>query len=114
MLEAAWIILCVANPLTFAAAYWAAKNAIGAIMSEVQDAVNAVTAQLEQARSEIVAEIEYLEAAVADGTPVDLTALKAAAQALDDVVAAVPAAEAPAEATEAPAEAPAEAEAVTD
>ena len=60
-------------------------------MSEVQDAVDSVVAQLSKAKAEIVSEIESLEAAVVSGEPVDLTALKAAAQALDDVVVDVPA-----------------------
>lgn len=56
------------------------------IMSEVQDAVDAVVAQLGKARAEIVAEIANLEAQIGAGEAPDLTALKAAAQALDDVV----------------------------
>lgn len=55
-------------------------------MSEVQDAVDAVVAQLGKARAEIVAEIANLEAQIGAGEAPDLTALKAAAQALDDVV----------------------------
>lgn len=53
------------------------------IMSDIQDAVDAVTAQLGKAKTEIVAAINELETREPD---VDLTALKAAAQALDDVV----------------------------
>ena len=56
------------------------------VMSEVQNAVDAVVAQLGKAKEEIVAEIAGLEAAVAAGEVPDLTSLKAAAQALDDVV----------------------------
>lgn len=61
-------------------------STLGEIVSEIQDAVDAVTAQLGHAKDEIVSEIAKLEAAVVAGDPVDLTALKAAAQALDDVV----------------------------
>lgn len=55
-------------------------------MSETQDAVDAVAAQLGKAKAEIVSKIDDLEAQVAAGETPDLTALKAAAQALDDVV----------------------------
>lgn len=56
------------------------------IMSEAQAAVDQVVEQLGKAKDEIVGEIAKLEEQVAAGQPVDLTALKAAAQALDDVV----------------------------
>jgi len=59
-------------------------------MSEIQSAVDAVVEQLSRAKGEIVAEIAKLEAAVVAGEPVDLTALKDAAQALDDVVVDAP------------------------
>lgn len=52
-------------------------------MSEVQDAVDAVVVQLVSAKEEILAEIAALEA---QEPSIDLSALKAAAQALDDVV----------------------------
>lgn len=58
-------------------------NYVGARMSEVQDAVDAVVVQLDKAKGEIVAAIAELEAREPS---VDLTALKAAAQSLDDVV----------------------------
>lgn len=54
-------------------------------MSESQDAVDAVTAQLGKAKDEILAEVAALQAQVDAGQPVDLTALKAAAQGLDDL-----------------------------
>lgn len=103
MLQTAFVLLCVVNPLTIFAAYLAAKSALGGVMSEVQSAVDAVTNQLVKAQAEIVSEINNLEAAVAAGEPVNLDALKAAAQALDDVVADAPAAE-EAPADEAPAD----------
>ncbi len=52
----------------------------------VQDAVDAIVAQLGKAKAEILSEIEVLKAAVAAGETPDLSALEAAAQALDDVV----------------------------
>lgn len=55
-------------------------------MSEIQAAVDAVTEQLDKAKGEILDQIEILEAAVAAGAVPDLSALKAAAQALDDIV----------------------------
>lgn len=65
---------------------WVRYMVEGVVMSEVQDAVDQIVAQLAKAKAEIVSEIESLEAAVVAGETVDLTALKAAAQALDDVV----------------------------
>lgn len=59
-------------------------------MSEVQDAVDSVVAQLGRAKEEILGEISALEAVVASGEVPDLSALKQAAQALDDVVADAP------------------------
>ncbi|MCV7354483.1 hypothetical protein [Mycolicibacterium fluoranthenivorans] len=55
-------------------------------MSATQDAVDAIAAQLTRAKDEISSEITKLEEQVAQGQAPDLTALKAAAQALDDVV----------------------------
>jgi hypothetical protein len=55
-------------------------------MSETQDAVDAVSAQLGKAKDEIVAKIDDLQAQVDAGETPDLTALRAAAQSLDDVV----------------------------
>lgn len=56
------------------------------IVSAAQDAVDAVTAQLGKAKDEILGEIANLEAQVAAGQAPDLTALKAAADALDGIV----------------------------
>lgn len=75
----------------------------GAIMSEAQNAVDAVVAQLDKAKAEISAQIAELESRE---PAVDLSALKAAAQSLDDVVVDVPVEEPPVE--EPPVEAPAE------
>jgi hypothetical protein len=61
-------------------------NRLGVVMGEVQDAVDAIVVQLGKAKDEILAEIANLEAQIAAGETPDLTALKAAAQALDDVV----------------------------
>ncbi|MBB3752508.1 hypothetical protein FHT44_005020 [Mycolicibacterium sp. BK634] len=55
-------------------------------MTAVQDTVDALTAQLGKAKDEIIAKVADLEAQVAAGEAPDLTALKAAVQALDDVV----------------------------
>ncbi|QRY51771.1 hypothetical protein [Mycolicibacterium septicum] len=52
-------------------------------MSEVQNAVDAVVAQLAKAKAEIVTAIEELRNREPD---VDLSALTAAAQGLDDIV----------------------------
>lgn len=59
------------------------KRLEGIIMSASQDAVDAVVAQLGKATDEIKAEIAALEAREPS---VDLSALKTAAQALDDIV----------------------------
>lgn len=84
-------------------------------MGAEQDAVDAVVTQLGKAKDEIISKIADLEAQVAAGETPDLSALKAAAQALDDVVPdaveEAPVEEAPAEepapVEEAPAEEPA-------
>lgn len=55
-------------------------------MSAAQDAVDQITTQLGNVKDEIVGKIADLEAQIAAGETPDLTALKAAAQALDDVV----------------------------
>lgn len=60
------------------------------IMSESQDAVDAVVGQLGKAKDEILAEVADLEAQVAAGVAPDLSALKAAAQALDNLNSDVP------------------------
>lgn len=91
MLEAAFALLFVINPLTLMAAILITKEVF---MSEVQSAVDAVVAQLGKAKDEIVSKIAdveaQLEAASVPAEVVDLSALKAAAQALDDVVADAP------------------------
>lgn len=56
------------------------------IMGAVQDAVNQITTQLGKAKNEILDKITDLETQIAAGETPDLTELKAAAQALDDVV----------------------------
>jgi hypothetical protein len=56
------------------------------LMGAVQDAIDQVTSQLDKAKDEILTEIANLESQVAAGQAPDLTALKAAAQGLDDVV----------------------------
>ena len=55
-------------------------------MSEVQDAIDAIATQLVKAKDEIVSQIAGLEMQIGSGVTPDLTALKAAAQALDDIV----------------------------
>lgn len=59
------------------------------ITMSVQDAVNAVTSQLRKAQAEIVAKIDDVQAqldAAGVAQDIDLSALTAAAQALDDIV----------------------------
>ena len=56
------------------------------IVGIVQDAVDQITVQLGKAKDEILAKVADLEAQVAAGETPDLEPLKAAAQALDDVV----------------------------
>lgn len=75
--------LLILNPLTLA---FAAVVLKGVVMSDLQVALDAVVAQLAHAKDEIVAEIGKLEAAVSAGETPDLTALKAVAQSLDDIV----------------------------
>lgn len=58
------------------------EYAVGA----VQDAVDALVAQLGKAKAEVLSKIDELEAQIAAGETPDLTALKDAVQALDDVV----------------------------
>lgn len=81
----------------FLTALFTIKRLEGIIMSESQDAVDAVVAQLVKAQAEIVAEIANLEAQIGAGEAPDLTALKAAAQALDDVVPDAPVEDVPVE-----------------
>lgn len=52
----------------------------------LQDSINALVEQLSKAKGEILSKISELEAQVAAGEAVDLEPLKAAVQALDDVV----------------------------
>lgn len=63
-------------------------------MSEIQDVVDALVVQLGKAKDEIVGKIADVEAQLAAAEvpveDVDLSALKAAAQALDDIVADAP------------------------
>lgn len=59
-------------------------------MGAAQDAVDAITAQLGKAKAEILAKIGDLQTQINTGQPPDLTALTAAAQALDDIVVDVP------------------------
>lgn len=72
------------------------------IMSETQDAVNAVVNQLRKAQAELtsaLAEAQEQVDAAGVAEQVDLSALEAAAQALDDIVPDAPAADpAPADA----------------
>lgn len=92
MIEAAYVLLFVLNPLTIAIAIVLSKRITqGGIVSEVQAAVDAVTAQLLRAKDEITAQISKLESDLLAGRQPDLTALRAAAQALDDVAPDVPA-----------------------
>lgn len=71
-------------------------NHLGELMSDIQSSVDAVVAQLVKARTEIVAARDALVAQIADvqeqldsaerPEDVDLSALTAAAQSLDDIV----------------------------
>jgi uncharacterized protein YPO0396 len=65
-------------------------SAIGRHLMTAQEDINAVVAQLGKAKDEIVAKIAdvqaQLDAANVPAEQVDLTALNAAAQALDDIV----------------------------
>lgn len=83
MLEAVFVLLFVINPLSIVAAVYVIKEIF---MSDVQAAVDEITSQLGKVRDEVVSEIAKLEAAVVAGDPVDLSALKAAADALDAIV----------------------------
>lgn len=63
------------------------------IMSAIDDLLNDVSDQLGKAKDEILAEIDSLEAALAENQPPSqdtIDRLRAAAQALDDVVPDVP------------------------
>lgn len=104
------MLVWVAYSLVFAVSVVFVIDKIkGEIVSEVQDAVDAVVAQLAKAKAEVVGKIADVEAQLAAASVpaevVDLSGLKAAAQALDDVVADAPV-EAPVE--EAPVDVPVE------
>ena len=58
------------------------EYAVGA----VQDAVDALVVQLGKAKAEVLSKIDELEAQIEAGETPDLSALKDAVQALDDVV----------------------------
>ena len=59
------------------------------IMSAAQDTVDQLTAQVLKSKDEVVGLIADLEAQVAAGEAPDFTALKAAVQGVDDIVADV-------------------------
>jgi len=67
-----------------------ATSAIGRHLMSTQDTINAIVTQLGKAKDEIVAKIAdvqaQLDAASVPAEQVDLSALTAAAQALDDIV----------------------------
>ena len=89
-------VLCLLSEFALGMAlgiYLMYRKGVKEIMSELGDALNAISAQLAKAKDEIIAKIAELEGAI--GTiPADaqviLDALKAQAQALDDVVPDVP------------------------
>ena len=79
------VVAFVIIPLTLALANVITFNIFkGAVVSEVQSIVDAVVAQLGKAKGEILAEIERLSADVPES--VDLSALTAIAQSLDNIV----------------------------
>lgn len=55
------------------------------IMGQQQAQIDALTAQIGKVRAEIIAKIVELQAQIDAGEPVDLTALKAAVQGIDDL-----------------------------
>lgn len=55
------------------------------IMTEQQAQIDDLAAQLAKAKTEIIAKIDDLQAQIDAGEPVDLTALKAAVQGIDDL-----------------------------
>lgn len=59
------------------------------IMSAAQDTVDQLTAQVLKSKDEVLGKISELEAQVAAGETPDFTALKAAVQGVDDIVADV-------------------------
>ena len=56
------------------------------IMSALQQQIDAITAQNEKSRLEIIAKIDELQAKIDAGETVDLTALRASVQGIDDIV----------------------------
>lgn len=78
-----FVLLFILNPLTILFAVLITK---GVVMSAVQDSVDAIVAQLAKVQGEVVGEIAKLEEALAAGVTPDLSALKAAADALDAIV----------------------------
>jgi predicted negative regulator of RcsB-dependent stress response len=95
-----WIVLYLATTSLFLAAlFFQTTHLQGVIAMSAQDSVNEITAQIKKGTGEVVGKIAELEAA---NPEVDFSELKAAAQALDDVVADAPVEPAPE--PEAPAE----------
>jgi len=58
---------------------------LGEIMSETQAKIDALAAQLAKAKAEILAQVARLQEQIDAGGVVDLTALTAAVQGLDDL-----------------------------
>ena len=58
---------------------------IGKQMSQTQEKIDALAAQLAKAKEEILAQIAELQKQIDEGAVVDLTALTAAVQGLDDL-----------------------------
>lgn len=88
-LLALWVVfaVCVTSVCALTFLYVVCKlSGLESLMGAAQDAVDAVSVQLGKAKAEIVSKIADLETQVANGETPDLTALKAAAQSLDDVV----------------------------
>lgn len=86
---ALWVVFASSTTLVCALTYLVMVYYLSRLenkMSEAQDAVDAVATQLGKAKDEILSKIADLETQVAAGEAPDLTALKAAAQSLDDVV----------------------------
>jgi hypothetical protein len=72
--------------------HWVSNNdilqqlfTIERIMSEQQAQIDALAEQLGKAKAEIIAQVEALQAQIDAGGVVDLTALKAAVQGIDDL-----------------------------
>lgn len=86
-MAAVYTLLFVLNPLTILLAVVLSRRVVqGEMMSEVQVLVDSITAQLVKVRDEVVGEISKLEESLAAGVAPDLSALKAAADALDAIV----------------------------